>query len=252
MTDPDGILSSSSNENLSRPDFEAELETALADAGSISSSGRWDWLNMPFTIWLLSTVAVGLVAFSFSNYSACRVAQQNDNERLVRIVDEIKFRAVNLTVHMPQSGAIPKPKNLTLDEIHSAFDPDVNYGFVEFKGMWSDQLSMELTRLLVKWRIPFREQVNKIQPTDELAERAKVLGDLLDVAQVLLTSRSIVAVTSKGSKPDDATSIYEQVARVAQTIETVMTEQVYSTIALDFDGVVIAPSVCVRRSLWPF
>jgi hypothetical protein len=52
----------------------------------------WELLNKPFALWLLSTLAVGGLAFLFTNYTTCRTAVNNDRESISNIIRELNYR----------------------------------------------------------------------------------------------------------------------------------------------------------------
>jgi hypothetical protein len=240
--------------NSDEAELERQLDELLVENEKATTSPwNWEWLNRPITLWLLSTFAVGLIAFSFSNYSACRSAQYADNERLVRLIGEIRFRADNLDriAGAPPEGGPWVVTASSLAAIHDAFDPNVNFALVEFKGMWPYQLSFELARLLRKWNVPFG--VDEEKKTGEQAKRAKILDALLDVTEFPLDSRSVFQMT--GNKDLDQSTkkaLFDEVIHLVQSARSLMTEQLHTEIGRNFDGIVIRQTACLRRSFWPF
>ena len=58
---------------LDEPALEAELRAAEQNAEAAERGRRnWSWVNRPITLWLLSTVAVGILTFTYSQYQALR------------------------------------------------------------------------------------------------------------------------------------------------------------------------------------
>ena len=53
---------------------------------------NWSWVNRPITLWLLSTVAVGVLSFTYSQYSACRASFAINSSRFARLSEELVFR----------------------------------------------------------------------------------------------------------------------------------------------------------------
>jgi hypothetical protein len=46
--------------------LESELEAALERE---SHRRHWEWINTPIAIWILTTIAAGIVGYLYTNYS---------------------------------------------------------------------------------------------------------------------------------------------------------------------------------------
>src|SRR5215204_2059439 len=78
---------------LDEPALETELHAAEQKAAAADRGRRnWSWVNRPITLWLLSTIAVGFLTFTYSQYSACRASLAVDSSRFARLSDELAFR----------------------------------------------------------------------------------------------------------------------------------------------------------------
>ena len=122
-------------------------------------TSRWDFLDKPFTLWVLTTVAAGVIGFAFTNYSTCRSAQDRDSEDLERIVLEILGRGrvwLNL-----QAGFIPLATAENWETTNrDAFDASKNFVFSDFKDKSAVEITFRAQQILARW--------NLVRP-DELA-----------------------------------------------------------------------------------
>ena len=130
---------------LDEPALEAELRSAEQEAEAAARGRRnWSWLNRPITLWLLSTVAVGILTFTYSQYSACRASLAIDSSRFAHLSEELVLRVggiygVTLNDDVPASAYLP------------VLDPDRHFLFREFKGRLPNELVAEIKQLLRKW-----------------------------------------------------------------------------------------------------
>jgi len=59
--------------------LEAELKAAEIEARTHRWS--WGWVNKPITLWALSTIAVGVLSFTYTQFSTCRARVDTDSAR---------------------------------------------------------------------------------------------------------------------------------------------------------------------------
>ncbi len=127
--------------------LEAELHAAEQKAESAARGRRnWSWVNRPITLWLLSTVAVGILTFTYSQYSACRASLATDSSRFARLSEELVFRVGGIS-------GVALRNNVQADAYLFVLDPDRQFLFSEFKGRLPNELVAEVKQLLRKWHL---------------------------------------------------------------------------------------------------
>jgi len=130
---------------LDEPALEAELRSAEQQAEAAERGRRnWSWVNRPITLWLLSTVAVGVLTFTYSQYSACRASLAIDSSRFARLSEELVARVGGIYGLTLMDNVQPGSYLLVLD-------PDRHFLFSEFKGRLPNELVAEVKQLLRKW-----------------------------------------------------------------------------------------------------
>ena len=130
---------------LDEPALEAELHAAEQKAAAADRGRRnWSWVNRPITLWLLSTVAVGVLSFTYSQYSACRSSFAIDSSRFARLSEELMFRVGGIS-------GVALANNVQAGPYLFVLDPDRQFLFTEFKGRLPNELVAEVKQLLRKW-----------------------------------------------------------------------------------------------------
>ena len=130
---------------LDEPALEAELHAAEQQAEAAAQGRRnWSWLNRPITLWLLSTVAVGILTFTYGQYSACRASLAIDSSRFARLSEELVFRVGGIY-------GLTLVNNAPAGSYLLVLDPDRHFLFGEFKGRVPNELVAEVKQLLRKW-----------------------------------------------------------------------------------------------------
>ncbi|WP_428672385.1 hypothetical protein [Reyranella sp.] len=122
--------------------LEAELQAAEIEARA--RRWNWGWVNRPITLWALSTIAVGVLSFTYTQFSTCRARVDTDSARYMRLVEELSFR----------SGAIygiARGADTDIAAVLSVLDPAQTYLFAEFKDRLPNELVAEARQLLRKW-----------------------------------------------------------------------------------------------------
>jgi hypothetical protein len=125
--------------------LEAELHAAEQKAAVAARGQRhWGWVNRPITLWLLSTVAVGVLTFTYSQYSACRASLAVDSSRFARLSQELVLRVGGIY-------GLTLVDNVQAGTYLLILDPDRHFLFTEFKGRLPNELVAEARQLLRKW-----------------------------------------------------------------------------------------------------
>jgi hypothetical protein len=122
--------------------LEAELRAVEIDARAHRWS--WGWVNRPITLWALSTIAVGVLSFTYTQFSTCRARVDTDSARYMHLVEELSFR----------SGAIygiARGADTDMATVISVLDPGQTFLFTEFKDRLPNELVAEARQLLRKW-----------------------------------------------------------------------------------------------------
>jgi hypothetical protein len=131
---------------LSEHALDAELQAADHKAEAAARGWRnWSWLDRPITLWLLSTVAVGVLSFTYSNYSACRASLEIDSSRFARLSQELVLRVGGIY-------GLTLVDNVQASSFLLFLDPDRHFLFTEFKGRLPNELAAEVQQLLRKWQ----------------------------------------------------------------------------------------------------
>jgi hypothetical protein len=126
--------------------LEAELQAADHKAEAAARGWRnWSWVDRPITLWLLSTVAVGVLSFTYSNYSACRASLEIDSSRFARLSQELVLRVGGIY-------GLTLVDNVQASSFLLVLDPDRHFLFTEFKGRLPNELAAEVQQLLRKWQ----------------------------------------------------------------------------------------------------
>ncbi|MGE5538543.1 MAG: hypothetical protein ACM30I_07980 [Gemmatimonas sp.] len=183
--------------------FERDLLFAEAHARAIHTReerfGRWAWINKPITIWILTTVAVGLLSFCYTNYSSCRTSLQTDNDRLDRLEAELTYRAGVLVgvVSSYASSTKEGTEDDTAEEriaersttLAVSMDPSVSYHFEEFRGKFPDEIAYEAGRIVSRW------YAAEARAADD--ERRTAMYPLFDMLPNLTTDKRSTSLLSE-------------------------------------------------------
>jgi hypothetical protein len=138
-------ISSDAGPALDEPALEAELHAAEQKAAAADRGRRnWSWVNRPITLWLLSTVAVGVLSFTYGQYSACRASFAIDSSRFARLSQELVLRVGGIY-------GLTLVDNVQAGSFLLVLDPDRHFLFTEFKGRLPNELAAEVQQLLHKW-----------------------------------------------------------------------------------------------------
>ena len=137
-------MSSDAGASLDEHALETELQAAEREAAAAGRGWRsWTWINRPITIWILSTVAVGVLSFTYTQFSTCHSSLETDSSRFARLMKELNFR-VGAVYGVAQAGPSAKAFLIVLD-------PDQQFLFTEFRNRLPNELVAEARQLLRKW-----------------------------------------------------------------------------------------------------
>jgi hypothetical protein len=230
--------------------LEAELEAAEQEAAAAGRAWRnWSWVNRPITLWLLSTVAVGILSFAYAQYSACRSSFATDSSRFARLSKELVLRIGGV-----YGAAISD--NATAGFYLFVLDPDRQFLFTEFKGRLPNELAAEVKQLLGKWHPSdaAESKSNAVSSTAPLDEAGLSFPRTIDayVQQLLAEPGDIFDLL-------DAWIVMHRTLPLASSPESVAAvtrwARVLGTRALPyFDSnrdKLGSPSICFKR-IWPF
>jgi hypothetical protein len=247
---------------LDEPALEAELRSADQEAEAAARGRRnWSWVNRPITLWLLSTVAVGILTFTYSQYSACRASLAIDSSRFARLSEELVFRVggiygVTLANNAPASSYL------------LVLDPDRHFLFSEFKGRVPNELVAEVKLLLRKWHPSAVAEIAAADRRSGSYPKSKAVPSTVPLNEPGFTPPTTIAefVQQLLTEPDDVFGLVdawifmhltlprasnpESVAAVGTWARTLAT-----TALPYFDnsrGRLGSESTCFKRAFWPF
>jgi hypothetical protein len=238
---------------LDEPALEAELEAAEQQAEAADRGRRnWSWLNRPITLWLLSTVAVGILTFTYGQYSACRASLAIDTSRFARLSEELVFRVGGIY-------GVTLANNVQASTYLLVLDPDRHYLFSEFKGREPSELVAEVKQLLRKWQ---PSDVADARPKNNAPPSTVALND-----PGLATPRTIAEfVQQLLTEPDDIFGLVDGWIVMHRTLPLASNPASVAAVrdwartlgakALPyFDnsrGRLGSTSTCFKRAFWPF
>jgi hypothetical protein len=242
--------------------LEAELHAAEQKAAAAARGQRnWSWLNRPITLWLLSTVAVGVLTFTYSQYSACRASLAIDSSRFDRLSQELVLRVGGIY-------GLTLVDNVQAGTYLLILDPDRHFLFTEFKGRLPNELVAEVKQLLRKWH---PSDVAEVAAADRRAvpdPKSKAVPSAVPLNEPgLATPRTIPEfVQQLLTEPDDIFGLVDAwivmhrtlpLASGPESVAAVRTwAQALGTRALPyFDNSrqrLGSTSICFKRTFWPF
>lgn len=125
-------------------DFEQSLEKSLIASQSTSQRlSIMNVLNQSFTIWMLSTIAVGLFGYSFTKYSDCQSAVRAHIDKSISIQAELDGRILLLR----RLASVP---TTPIAKWVEKMDPDKGSYILEYKGRsvgdLNNQMNLQIQR----------------------------------------------------------------------------------------------------------
>jgi hypothetical protein len=247
---------------LDEPALEAELHAAEQKAGAAARGRRnWSWVNRPITLWLLSTVAVGVLTFTYSQYSACRSSLAIDSSRFARLSEELVFRVGGIY-------GVTLTNNVQASSYLLVLDPDRHFLFTEFKGRVPNELVAEVKQLLRKWHPSDAAEIAAADRRAVSDPKSKAVPSTVPLNEPgLATPRTIAEfVQQLLTEPDDifglvdAWIVMHRTLPLASNPESVAAVAAWAralgTTALPyFDSNrqrLGSASTCFKRAFWPF
>jgi hypothetical protein len=246
---------------LDEPALAAELQAADQKAEAAARGRRnWGWVNRPITLWLLSTVAVGILTFTYSQYSACRASLAIDSSRFARLSEELVFRVGSIYGVTLANNALASDYLLFLD-------PDRHYLFSEFKGRVPNELVAEVKHLLRKWHPSGVAEVATADRRGGSYPSSKAVPSTVPLNEPGFTAPTTIAefVQQLLTKPDDIFGLVDgwilmRTLPLASNPESVAAVGTWArtlgaTALPYFDnsrGRLGSASTCFKRAFWPF
>lgn len=243
--------------------LETELQAAERAAETAARGQRqWSWLNRPITLWLFSTVAVGFLTFTYSQYTACRASLAIDSSRFARLSEELVFRVGGIY-------GVTRTDSAQVSNYLLVLDPDRHFLFTEFKGRVPNELVAEVKQLLRKWHPSDAAEVAALREWDAADARSRATPPTVPLNDEPghATPTTIAEFVKQLLKePDDIfglvdawivmhrtlplTSNPESVAAVRSWARTLGAKALpYFDNSLERLG---STSTCFRRTFWPF
>lgn len=211
--------------------LEKELNAANAENQSkLHSLG--ELINKPFTLWLFSTIAVGIASFIYTNYAACNSERERDREKLTTVVSEVNYRQVTISLFFLRT----LNNKYSIDQAKGLVNPDTNYLAPSYKGVKSQYLRDVLDQLSYNWEL---EQ--EVVPGSGLSQGDKIPIKILTKLASSLTALEKLVPRLESGDTQRKDLIMTQVEEVSHGM----------TMAPDYWKVWLQPNVCVRRALWP-
>jgi hypothetical protein len=210
---------------------------------------KWDWLNKPIGLWLVTSFSLSIFGYLYTNYSSCRAAQAADDEMISRIVQELAERRSRLSSAILLNDNNVDQRRTALEK---ALEPDRYYSFSEFKGQPSEALGFQLRRLMRRWNVwmPDARKDREALNLDTVGDRSK--GDAAGSRFVLHlideTNRferwSRYFVNRLGGEPKFVEGELWRARDASPKVEAGAQRQA----EIGF----ITPSACISRTFWPF
>jgi len=242
--------------------LEAELRAAEQHAEAAERGRRnWSWVNRPITLWLLSTVAVGVLTFTYSQYSACRASLAIDSSRFARLSEELVFRVGGIY-------GVSLTNDVQASHYLLILDPDRHFLFSEFKGRVPNELVAEVKQLLRKWRPSDAAEVAAADRRAVSDPKSKTVPSTVPLNDPGLATPTTLAgfVQQLLTEPDDILGLVdawivmlrtlplasnpESVAAVSNWARTLGTTALpYFDNSRERLG---STSTCFKRAFWPF
>jgi hypothetical protein len=218
-------------------------------------------VNRPITLWLLSTVAVGILTFTYGQYSACRASLAIDSARFARLSEELVFRVGGIY-------GVTLATNAQASYYVLVLDPERHYLFTEFKGRVPNELVAEVKQLLRKWHPSDAAEVPALRDWDAANAKSKAVPSTVPLNEPgLATPRTIAEfVQQLLTEPDDIFGLVDGWIVMHRTLPLASNPESVAAVrdwaralgakALPyFDNSrerLGSTSTCFKRTFWPF
>ncbi|TIQ28751.1 MAG: hypothetical protein E5X48_31070 [Mesorhizobium sp.] len=231
-----------------------------------SKEGRFDWINKPIVLWFLSSVVIGLIAFSFRNYSACRADIANDEDELRRNAFELNQRWAELDNDLRKwpSGSIEQ-----LEIVKRYLDRSAYFYSAETRNKDAKDLGNAIERVVRKWYPDwstveatnrYRTSVERMTPMgpappEQLEEGQRLAGIISNSWDLVSRYRGLDEAAQRwASYPYGDSRAQPRYLEFAK-METTMSASGYGFAVLlfpDRDKPFLSSNVCVVKAIWPF
>jgi hypothetical protein len=148
-----------------RPDVPNDQKKDLPHAHTAPNT-VWEILNKPLTLWLLTSVLISLMGFSYTSYNACRTSLLESEQRLMKLYGEFYVRTARLKHIVDNAKTASDEKILTY--INEALNPDKTFVFLEFKGRTLYDLHAQIYFLENRWGIYQTRMVKALSELPDL------------------------------------------------------------------------------------
>ncbi|SEP21767.1 hypothetical protein SAMN02990966_04428 [Rhodospirillales bacterium URHD0017] len=218
-------------------------------------------MNRPITLWLLSTVAVGILTFTYGQYSACRASLAVDSSRFARLSEELVFRVGGIY-------GLTLVNNVQASSYLLVLDPDRHFLFSEFKGRVPNELVAEVKQLLRKWHPSGVAEITAADRRGVSNPESKAVPSTVPLNEPGLTTPRTIAefVQQLQTEPDDIFGLVDGWIVMHRTLPLASTPESVAAIttwgralgktALPyFDNSrerLGSTSTCFKRAFWPF
>lgn len=222
------------NEPLSGFEDYLEVELQKKNRGLFGRK-TLDLLNQPFVLWVLSTLAIGFLSFSFTNYNSCRMEISSDKDRLSKDIAEITLRQLLFIKSFPKEidteAGLNKAKSLT--------DPEKTYFYKNFKGVKIIELAMDVTDIAGRWHLENETIKGYNYPKSPI----KLIEEQAQSMNLVIGLMSWLSYESDSEKSKD---LRNDILRYVKDLSnhSGMTPNYWTA---GWTG----PPVCARRSIWP-
>lgn len=232
--------------------FEEVLEAALITAERRRESELFATLNKPFTIWSLTTIVAGLIAFLYSNYSTCELARASDNEYLARLEEEISHRYYVISDIFRPFGIYSEESPPAIEDLRAAALRLIKtrdyYAAAEFKEKSLDELLTNLDIRYKKWNVDLHYEYKPNQFNLEGANSAQVLRYFLVYIDVAWGAAETIVSRKLNYQDEQTRDAWISLRGSPDAAGEVLGR--LNVLAERTDYIPLA--VCRRRTFWPF
>jgi hypothetical protein len=136
---------------------EEDLEAELTEANTPVRKWNLAWVNKPITLWILTTCAVGLLGFIYTNYDTCLKEKSADTELIRSNNEEIISRIVGARQsadNFVKSFKTSKEYWQTVQAVETlttSLEPANSYRNSKYKDIWADEIANQVITIENAW-----------------------------------------------------------------------------------------------------